>query len=472
VRSRELTALALIAIVTGLAFWIIFNPSQNFLGRDTSFRLGLDLQGGIQVLLRATDASTSPELMETARQVIERRVNSLGVGETVVQIAGNDRIIVELPGVENPDQAVETLRGTGRLEFIDSQGQYIPSGTVVRTSTSPNPSQLQATSPVSGTAAITDTAAAGPIFESITEGADLDTNSVQPAFSQTGVAGNRPAVSFTFTGQSAVRLAEFTTANVGQPMCIVLNNEVFSCPQINAALSDGSGVIEVTSNAERDAILGQLKYGALPVPLVVESSRTVSASLGATSLRDSLQAGIVGLVMVALFMVLYYRLPGVVATVALVIYTALTFAFYKFVPVTLTLPGIAGFILSIGLAVDENVLIFARIKEEFRRRGQLRAALEPAFDESWSAIRDSAIATLITSAVLFQFGSSFGLSVIQGFALTLGVGTLISVFTAVVVTRSLLRAIAPLPVFDNPWLFGATEPRTKPADVPAGPEAA
>jgi preprotein translocase subunit SecD len=161
-----------------------------------------------------------------------------------------------------------------------------------------------------------------------------------------------------------------------------------------------------------------------------------------------------------------------VATVALAIYTVLTFAFYKFVPVTLTLPAIAGFILSIGLAVDENVLIFARIKEEFRRRGQLRAALEPAFDESWSAIRDSAIATLITSAVLFQFGSSFGLSVIQGFALTLGVGTLISVFTAVVITRSLLRVIAPLPVFDNPWLFGITELRGQPADAPAGPEAA
>lgn len=467
-RSRELTSLALIAIITGLALWIVFNPSQTFLGRDTSLRLGLDLQGGIQVLLRATDDNVTIQEMDTARQVIERRVNALGVGETVVQLAGSDRIIVELPGVENPEQAVETIRGTGRLEFIDPQGQYLPPGTIVRTTTSPNPPQFEASDAITDTATIPETA--GPIYESITDGADLDTNSVQPAFSQTGVAGSRPAVSFTFTGESATKLAEFTSTNVGQPMCIVLNNEVFSCPQINAALIDGSGVIEVNSTTERDAILGQLKYGALPVPLVVESSRTVSASLGATSLQESLEAGIVGLVLVALFMVLYYRLPGLVATIALAIYTVLTFAFYKFVPVTLTLPAIAGFILSIGLAVDENVLIFARIKEEFRRRGQLRASLEPAFDESWSAIRDSAIATLITSVVLFQFGSSFGLSVIQGFALTLGMGTLISVFTAVVVTRSLLRAIAPLPVFDNPWLFGATEPRGQPADVPAGPE--
>ena len=465
-RSRELTSLILIVAVTGMALWIIFNPSQNVLGRDTSFRLGLDLQGGIQVLLRTSDPNASPEEMETARQVIERRVNAFGVGETVVQLAGSDRIIVELPGVEKPEQAVESLRGTGRLEFIDSQGQYLPDGTVVRTANSPNPPQLEATAPLTPTAE-----SQGPIYESITEGADLDTNSVQPSFTQSGIAGSRPAVSFTFTGDSATRLAAFSTANVGQPMCIVLNNEVFSCPTINAALSDGSGVIEVSNNTERDNILAQLKYGALPVPLVVESSRTVSASLGATSLRNSLAAGTVGLVMVALFMILYYRLPGIVAVVALLVYTVLTFAFYRFVPVTLTLPAIAGFILSIGLAVDENVLIFARLKEEFRRRRQLRASLDPAFEESWSAIRDSAIATLITSTVLFLFGSSFGLSIIQGFALTLGVGTLISVFTAVTVTRSLLRLIAPLPVFNNLWLFGITELRTQPADLPAGPEA-
>lgn len=463
-RSRDLTSIILIAIVTGLSLWINLAPSQNFLGRDVRFRLGLDLQGGIQVLLRAADADVTREELETARGVIERRVNALGVGETVVQVAGGDRIIVELPGVDNPEQAVESLRGTGRLEFIDSQGQYIPDGTIVRTTSSPEPTLPE------GSETITDVNQLGPIFESITDGADLDTNAVQPAFSQTGVAGSRPAVSFTFTGESANRLAAFTASNVGQPMCIVLDNRVVSCPQINAALTDGSGVIEVTSEADRDNILNQLKFGALPIPLVVESSRTVSPSLGAASLQSSLEAGVIGLVLVALFMILYYRLPGVVAVVALLIYTLLTFAFYRFVPVTLTLPGIAGFILSIGLAVDENVLIFARIKEEFRRRHDLRASLEPAFDNSWPAIRDSAIATLITSVVLFQFGGSFGLSVIQGFALTLGVGTIISVFTAVTVTRSLLRLIAPLPVFNNPWLFGAESPNAAPAEVSAGPE--
>jgi len=449
VRSRELTSLILIVAVTAMALWIIFNPSQNVLGRDTSFRLGLDLQGGIQVLLRTTDPNASAAEMETARQVIDQRVNALGVGETVVQLAGNDRIIVELPGVDNPDQAVETLRGTGRLEFIDPQGQYLPDGTVVRTSRSPNPPQLDATAPLTPTAE-----SQGPIFESITDGADLDTSSVQPSFSQSGIAGSRPAVSFTFTGESATRLAAFSTANVGQPMCIVLNNAVFSCPTINAALSDGAGVIEVTSNAERDTILSQLKYGALPVPLVVETTRSVTATLGEESVQASVIAGIVGLVVVALFMILFYRLPGLLATLALAIYTLLSFALYKFIPITLTAPGIAGFILSIGLAVDANVLIFARLREEYRRGRDIRTSLELGFQESWPAIRDSSVSTLITSVVLFIFGNSFGVSIIKGFALTLGLGILISLFTAVVMTRTFLRLAAPLFREDRGWLYG------------------
>ncbi|MBC8078222.1 MAG: SecD/SecF family protein translocase subunit, partial [Chloroflexales bacterium] len=218
-------------------------------------------------------------------------------------------------------------------------------------------------------------------------------------------------------------------------------------------------------------IFNQLKFGALPIPLVVETSRTVSATLGQESVDASLIAGGVGLGIVALFMVLFYRLPGVIAVIALMVYTALTFAIYRFIPVTLTLSGIAGFILSIGLAVDENVLIFARIREEYRRRRDLRASLEPGFNDSWSAIRDSAIATLITSAVLFTFGNSFGLSIIKGFAVTLGLGTVISVFTAVVVTRTILRLVILSPaVYSNPWLFGVERDELRPAPVAIEPE--
>jgi preprotein translocase subunit SecD len=277
---------------------------------------------------------------------------------------------------------------------------------------------------------------------------------VQPVLSQTGVAGGRPAVSFTFRGDSATRLASFTSANVGQPMCIVLNNEIFSCPVVNAPLIDGSGVIEVGSNAERDAILSQLKYGALPVPLVVETTRSVTATLGQESVDASILAGIVGLLVVALFMILFYRFPGFLATMALVIYTLISFALYKFIPITLTAPGIAGFILSIGLAVDANVLIFARLREEYRRGRDIRTALELGFQESWPAIRDSSVSTLITSVVLFIFGNSFGVSIIKGFALTLGLGIVISLFTALVVTRTLLRLAAPLFNEERAWLYG------------------
>lgn len=462
-RSRDLSLLVLIFVVTALALWITLAPSQNFLGRDVRIRLGLDLQGGIQVLLRATDPEVTREELETARGVIERRVNALGVGETVVQLAGSDRIIVELPGVDNPEQAVEALRGTGRLEFIDPQGQYIPDGTLVRTSSSPDPV-------ISATDGVTDVNQLGPIFQSITDGADLDTNAVQPAFSQTGVAGSRPAVSFTFTGESAQSLAGFTAANVGKPMCIVLDNRVVSCPQINAALTDGSGVIEVNSEADRDNILNQLKFGALPVPLVVETSRSVTATLGQESVEASVLAGIVGLVVVALFMMLYYRFPGFLATLALALYTLISFAIYRFIPITMTLPGIAGFILSIGLAVDANVLIFARLREEYRRGRDIRTALELGFQESWPAIRDSSVSTLITSTVLFFFGNSFGVSIIQGFALTLGLGVLISLFTAVVVTRTFLRLAAPLFTEERAWLFGID--RRSPKVVESAPEAA
>ncbi|PMP77969.1 MAG: protein translocase subunit SecD, partial [Chloroflexus aggregans] len=252
-------------------------------------------------------------------------------------------------------------------------------------------------------------------------------------------------------------------ANVGKPMCIVLDNVVVSCPVINAALTDGSGVIEVTTEAERNQIFNKLKYGALPVPLVVETSRTVTATLGQESVSASVVAGIIGLSVVAIFMILFYRGPGLIATIALLIYTTISFAIYRLIPVTLTLPGIAGFILSIGLAVDANVLIFARLREEYRRGRDIRNALELAFVESWPAIRDSSVSTLITSVVLFMFGNSFGVSLIKGFALTLGLGIVISLFTAVIVTRTFMRLVLPLFSDERAWWFGVDRRSPEPA---------
>jgi len=211
----------------------------------------------------------------------------------------------------------------------------------------------------------------------------------------------------------------------------------------------------ITTSTRQDAeqIYTQLKYGALPVPLQVESSRTVSASLGQGSVDASIVAGLVGLLTVALFMILFYRLPGFLATVALLLYTVISFALYQLIPVTLTLPGIAGFILSIGVAVDANVLIFARLKEELRHGRSLNASIDAAFVEAWPAIRDSSVATLITCTILFMFGNTFGVSLIKGFALTLGLGILLSLFTAMVVTRTFLHVINPLPFAQNPWLY-------------------
>jgi len=264
---------------------------------------------------------------------------------------------------------------------------------------------------------------------------------------------NQFAVPFAFTGESARRLEQFTAANIQRPMCIVLDNQVFSCPVVQAALIGGRGEITTSTRQDAEQIYTQLKYGALPVPLQVESSRTVSASLGQGSVDASIVAGLVGLLTVALFMILFYRLPGFLATVALLLYTVISFALYQLIPVTLTLPGIAGFILSIGVAVDANVLIFARLKEELRHGRSLNASIDAAFVEAWPAIRDSSVATLITCTILFMFGNTFGVSLIKGFALTLGLGILLSLFTAMVVTRTFLHVINPLPFAQNPWLY-------------------
>ncbi|NJN68242.1 MAG: protein translocase subunit SecD, partial [Chloroflexaceae bacterium] len=338
-QNRESISFVLILLLTSLAVWIILAPGDRFLGRDVHTRLGLDLQGGIQVLLRAAREDVSRDEMQVAAGVIERRVNALGVGETVVQLSGEDRIIVELPGVDDPQQAIETLKGTGSLEFIDPMGQPLIEGQVVRTQNNPNPIQLQVQEQqsITGTETLTPTAPLTPdvsdtIFASITDGSDLDTDSVQPTFTEESGLGNRPAVSFAFREDSATRLAQFSAQNVGNPMCIVLDNTVVSCPVIQQALSQGEGVITTNNIDDRDRIYRQLKFGALPVPLQVETSRTVSATLGEESVQDSMLAGAVGLTVVALFMILYYRLPGVLAVIALLIYTALSLALYRLTP--------------------------------------------------------------------------------------------------------------------------------------------
>jgi preprotein translocase subunit SecD len=472
--------LVLIVLITGLALWIDFTPqvsesdkralwpanSARFAWRDVHTRLGLDLRGGTQVLLRSRSADIDAESLAVARDVIEDRVNGLGVSEATVQTSGSDRIIVELPDVDQPEQALATIRSTGKLELIDPQGQYLLKGTLVRTTGSPTPS-LPSTQGVTDTDNVTATqelmqAMSGPLYEVISDGSDLIPTSVAPGVDQSG----RPVVSFQFDGESATKLQTFTAQNVGKPLTIVLDNRVESSATIQDVLP-GQGQISSQTAEDRDAIYNVLRYGSLPVGFDVETSRTVTATLGQDSINASYIAGIVGLAAVALLMIFYYRLPGFLSVIALLIYTAVSFALYRFIPVTLTLAGIAGFILSIGLAVDGNVLIFARLKEELRRGRSLNAAVEEGFLHAWPSIRDSNISTFITTLILYWFGSSFGVTIIKGFALTLGLSIPISVFTAVFITRTFLRLIVESGAFRSNWWYAVEEPSQTSATRPA-----
>ncbi|MCJ7620195.1 MAG: protein translocase subunit SecD, partial [Anaerolineae bacterium] len=264
-------------------------------------------------------------------------------------------------------------------------------------------------------------------------------------------------IHFQLNDEGAALFDQYSSTHVGQQMCIVLDKEIVSCARINERIPGGSVSISREggfSQEEADSIVIRLKYGALPIPLRVETNRTVGPTLGEDSLQKSLLAGAIGLTTVTLFMLLYYRFPGVLADLALLIYASVVLALFKSIPVVLTLPGIAGFILSVGMAVDANILIFERMKEELRAGKGLRLAVEQGFGRAWPSIRDSNFSTLITCAILFWFGTYFGASVVKGFALTLGVGVVVSMFTAIVVTRTLLRLIIDLDVVKHHRWFG------------------
>lgn len=466
-RFRHLRMLLLIALITLGAAWISL-PGDDLdiagFKSDHPIRQGLDLQGGLQVTLEARPpggGSVDSGTLDGTRDTLERRVNGLGVSEPLIQTRGDNQIVVELPGVDDPEQAVEVLRETALLEIIDTNGSPLAPGTVAQTTLGET----------SAAAATPEVAAAGsvqapqnpnvptpdpasPVYETIVSGSDLS-NSFVTSDPTTG----QPLVAFELKGSASERFYEFTRDHIGQPMSIVVDKQVISSPNIDGAIS-GSGTISGVTINEAQSLAAQLKAGALGVPLDVVSSRTVGPSLGADSIDRSLIAGIVGLATVAAFMVLYYRLPGVLSVVALLIYTAITFALFRLIPVTLTLPGIAGFILSIGMAVDANVLIFARMKEELRSGRSLRDAVEAGFDHAWPSIRDSNVSTMITCIILYWFGQFTGATIITGFALTLFIGVAVSLFSAITVTRTLLRLLVDLGVIRNGWLLGLDRSET------------
>ena len=425
----------IIIVLTLVAFWINFPPipqipSQfKMFGKDINvvgifpIKLGLDLQGGTQLTLQTKMDKIDPKdrdtALESARQVIEKRVNLYGVSESIVQsskLGDQRRILVELPGIKDSSQAANLVGKTAQLEFKE-----LPVGAEEEASKSGKP--------------------LGLFFKPTgLTGADLKKAGV--TFSSSGKSAG-PQVSIEFTSEGGQKFAEITKRNVGHPIAIFLDDVLVSAPNVQQEIIGGNAVItgQFTS-AEAKNLSIQLNAGALPVPIEIIQQRTIGATLGNTSIQKSLIAGVIGLLTVMIYMICYYGLYGVLADIALIIYTLLVLTIFRtglFIlpPVTLTLAGIAGFILSIGMAVDANILTFERMKEEFRSGKTGRAGLEAGFNRAWTSIRDSNVSSLITATILYIFGTS----IVRGFALTLTIGVLVSMFSALVITRTLLRML-------------------------------
>lgn len=465
-RERNFVMLVIIIFIALFAGWIVQpdNPGLRVgpINKDIKVHEGLDLQGGLQVLLQADvpDCNTvSNDSMDAVKAIVESRINGLGVTEPLIQRSGTCRLVVQLPGINNPDEAIKVFGNTGQLEFVDAQDTPLTQGQVVQT-TGSSSAVVTSTTSISSTSPITATPVTTTTYRTVMTGAQLKTAAV--AFQQTT---NQPYISFSLTDDGAKIFADYTTKNVNKYLAITMDKTVLSSPVIKSPITGGSGIIEGQFTLqEANNLVIQLKYGALPVPLKVAQSSTVGPTLGRDSVNRSLTAGIIGLLIVVLFMLLYYRLPGLLADLALTVYALIVFAIYKFgIPgvfdyVTLTLPGIAGFILSVGMAVDANILIFERMKEELRAGRTLQMAIEAGFQRAWSSIRDSNMSTLITCGILLWYGASFGASIVAGFALTLAIGVLVSLFTAVVVSRTFLRLTMDFNVTENLWWFGISNP--------------
>lgn len=448
-------SLVLILLLVAVAVWIDLNdtilPNTPY-ERSVPISLGLDLRGGLQALLEVPeDVTVTTEQLETAKKILENRANALGVSEITMQSAPPRRIIAEFPGVTDPEQVISSLKQTGLLEFVDMGTAQPGEGSIVKTDygksgTGANPSVTPTSGFDAATATVTPTAAAGeatataivptePIYHTIMTGAGLRSATVT-----TGTTGIE--IAFELNAEAAKVFGDYTTNNIGKVLAIVLDGRVISAPRIEGAITGGSGVIQGQFTAqEANELAVQLRYGSLPVPIEVVSSQTVGATLGAESVRKSVIAGAIGLILVMLFMILYYRVPGVVAALALITYALISLAIFKVWPIVLTLPGIAGFILSIGMAVDANILIFERMKEELRGGRTLDQAITLGFQRALPSIRDSNVSTLITCLILFIFGNAFGASMVKGFAVTLALGVGVSLFTAIFVTRTYLHVI-------------------------------
>ena len=418
--------------------------------------LGLDLVGGLRVLLRADlppGQYTAEDLGQTANNVA-RRIDALGLSEATVQVLqGSGRILVELPGVSDPEQAVATIQQTALLEFVDFNGLGAQArdfeGQRILTTVQLEIQQRRALAQAGSetgedVAPTTPEALVNPLtrqpFQTVITGAGLQ--AAVAGFDQ--MSAGSWLIQFELTEEGGAVFGPFTANSIGQPMAIVLDGVVLSAPVIQAELPSGGVITGDFTEEEARTLALQLRSGALPIPLSVESTAQVGATLGQESVELSIRAGVIGVITVLVFMLVYYRLPGLAADLALLVFILINLALFRLIPVTLTLPAITGFLIGIGTAVDGNILIFERIKEELRNGRGIEEALGAGFDRAWTSIRDSNISTIIICAILFLFGQTPGAGVVSGFAVTLGLGLVLNLFTAVLVTRTFLHLFVAL----------------------------
>lgn len=433
-------------------------------------RLGLDLQGGSQLTIQVKTTAKVPKIesgmLEAVRRIVENRVNGLGVSEALVQTVGEDQILVQLPGVNDPQQAERVLGGTAKLEFreqlpgteaqlaIERQLQQEFVAKKAQLKISPDEAAFKENQ----AALKRSNEAIAKLYKSSALGGDnLKDAQAQPT-------GNEWNVALRFDTKGGELFGELTKnlAGTGRTLGVFLDETMISSPVVGVefvqtGITGGNAVIQGRfTTQEANDLAVQLRGGALPVPVEVIENRTIGASLGRDSIQSSINAGIGGLTLVLIFMVAYYRLPGVIANIALLIYALLTWAAFVLLGVTLTLPGIAGFVLSIGMAVDANVLIFERTREELRAGKTLYRSVESGFYRAFSSILDGNVTTVIACAALFWLGAGL----VKGFAVTLGLGVVVSMFTAITCSRTLLLVVLGFPALRKPQWFCPNLPKT------------
>ncbi len=436
----------LILLLGAVALYIDFWPGTTGVGSGSRFfllsdinagpssllqtKLGLDLRGGFEITYQAVDPLTRQPVdpgsstMDTIRSIVLQRVDSTGVSEPIVETVGSNEILVQVPGASNKDVIANLVGQAGDLEFVLLPKADYGTGAAIT-----GAAAVPGTKPIPAEGSQMDPAL---LATAEFHGRDLNAGLINPEVQPNG--GGKWEIAFGFNSNVASSFETWTGQNVGGYMCITLDGKVQSCPTIQSSLTGGKGVITGGfTQADAKSLATILSYGALPYPLNELSSTDVPATLGSSFLNQTLLAGGIGIGLVAIFMLIYYRLPGAIAVLALSYYGVAVLAMFRIVPVTLTLAGIAGFVLSVGMAVDANILIFERTKEELRTGKSLPTAMEAGFNRAWNSILDSNVSSLITASILYFGGSS----TIKGFALVLIIGVATSMFTAVTVSRTL-----------------------------------